>query len=361
MINQQTRAWMEELTQVVGIPGNEKYVSRILQKHYQAMGYEMIFDHLGSVFAVKRSKQENALKVMIAGHMDEVGFIVKSVQDNGLLKIVPVGGIWEQTLLGQRIRLVNRAGEEFPGNIISIPPHLLTDADRAKPMGIDKMLVDIGATSKADVDAMGILPNDMIVVDGPFVEMNQGKRLLSKAWDDRYGLVMGLEMLQALKDVELPYDLYIGGTVQEEVGLRGAQTAAQLINPDMGIVLDCSPANDASGDKDANGKLGEGVLIRFHDRVMLPNKMLLSDFQDTCNRLEVKNQYFYSPGGTDAGAIHKTNTGVPTLTCCLCARNLHTNSTIIDAQDYLGAKNVLHTLLLELTPEKIEAYKGSNQ
>ncbi|MGL5977598.1 MAG: M42 family metallopeptidase [Erysipelotrichaceae bacterium] len=361
MLENKTMEWMQELTQVVGIAGNEKYVSRALQAHYKAMGYELVFDNLGSVFAFKKSKSEHAPKVMLCGHMDEVGFIVKSVQDNGLLKILPVGGIWEQTLLGQRIRLINRKGEEFKGNIISIPPHLLTDADRAKPMQIDKMLVDIGCTSAQEVKDLHILPNDMIVVDGPLVSMNNGKRLLSKAWDDRYGLIMGLELLDQLKDLDLPYDLYIGGTVQEEVGLRGAQTAAQMIQPDLAIVLDVSPANDASGDSEANGKLGQGILMRYHDRVMRPNTMLLDYLVDTCNLLEVAYQPFYSLGGTDAGVIHKTEAGIPTLTACLCARNIHTNSSIIDTQDYLAARRVLLHMLQELDADKIQAFKTSNQ
>lgn len=361
MLEQSTLELMQELTQIVGIAGNEKYVSRALQAKYKALGYELVFDNLGSVFAHKKSKNPNAKKVMIAGHMDEVGFILKDINSKGLLKILPVGGIWEQTLLGQRIRLVNREGKEFKGNVISIPPHLLTDADRAKPMTIDKMLVDIGATSKEEVEALGILPNDMLVVDGGFESLLDGKRLLSKAWDDRYGLIIGLELLTALKDIELPYDLYIGGTVQEEVGLRGATTAAKLLSPDMAIVLDVSPANDASGDPNANGKLGEGVLIRYHDRVMRPNQMLLEKLEGLCDELAVKRQYFYSLGGTDAGQIHLTNGGIPTLTACLCARNIHTNSSIIDADDYLGAYKVLTKLLTELTNEEIEGFKASNR
>lgn len=361
MLENKTLQLMEEFTQLVGIPGNEKYVSRALQAKYKALGYEVVFDQLGSVFAYKPSKVKNAKKVMIAGHMDEVGFIVKTIQDNGLMSIVPVGGFWEQTLLGQRIRLVNRKGEEFKGNIVSISPHLLTDADRAKPMPIDKMLVDIGATSAQEVKEAGIFPNDMIVVDGPFVSLLNGQRLLAKAWDDRYGLVMGLEMLEQFANVDLPYDLYIGGTVQEEVGLRGAQTAAQMIEPDLAIVLDNSPANDASSAKDANGVLGNGLLCRFHDRSMLPNRDLLHYLEDTCKALDVKYQYYYSLGGTDAGIIHKTNSGVPTLTLCICARNIHTNSSMIDAQDYMGARTVLHHMLATLTPEQIEEFKKSNQ
>lgn len=361
MIEQKTLELMKELTQIIGIPGNEKYVSRKLQEEYQKLGFSLIFDQLGSVFAYKPSKVDNAKKVMIAGHMDEVGFIVKSVQENGLLKILPVGGIWEQTLLGQRIRLKNRAGVEFKGNIVSISPHLLTDADRAKPMSIDKMLVDVGAKSDEEIKAAGIFPNDMIVVDGPFESLMNNQRLLSKAWDDRYGLILGLEVLQTLAKVELPYDLYIGGTVQEEVGLRGAQTAGQMISPDLAIVLDNSPANDASGAKDANGVLGNGVLYRFHDRSMLPNKALLDLMEESAKEIDVAIQPYYSLGGTDAGILHKTNSGIPTLTLCIAARNIHTNSSMIDANDYISARTLLLHILNQLSSDMIESVAKSNR
>lgn len=360
MINKQTKQWMSELTQVIGVSGNEVLVSRLLQKFYQKYNVELIFDNLGSVFAVKKSKQLNAKKVMVAAHQDEVGFIVSAIQDNGLLQFLPIGGIWEQTLLAQRVRLLTREKQEIKGAICSIPPHFLTEADRKAPMKMSNMLVDIGCTSKQEVLDLGVSVGDNFVIDGDILFLNNDKRILAKAWDNRYGCVMGLELLEALKDVELPFDLYVGATVQEEVGLRGAQTAANLIKPDLAVVLDCSPAMDMKGEKDANGILGGGVLVRFHDRSMLPNRKLINDFEKIAIDNNIPHQFFYSPGGTDAGIIHRSNEGIPTLTVCICGRNLHTNSIMIDADDFMNARKSLINFIEQLNEERIEGYKHEN-
>lgn len=360
MINSQTRKWIEEITQIIGVSGNEVLVSRALQKYYKEFGFELIFDNLGSVYAVKRSKNPNAKKVMISGHLDEVGFMISKILDNGSLKILPIGGIWEQTLLAQRVRILTRDLKEVEGAICSIPPHLLSDADRKVPMKIDNMIVDIGCTTKQEVLDLGVNIGDTLVVDGPVRFLGE-KRILSKAWDNRYGCIMGLEVLDYFKDKDLPFDLYVGANVQEEVGLRGAGTAAYLIQPDLAIVLDCSPANDASGDSKANGVLGNGVLVRFLDRSMLPNRTLIQDFELLNQEAGIDQQYFYSPGGTDAGAIHKSNDGIPTLTVCICGRNLHTNSIVIDTHDYECARKALMNFIEKLNEEKIEKYKGENR
>lgn len=359
-MNQQMKAWIEEITQIIGVSGNEVLVSRALKKHYEKYPVELVYDHLGSIYALKKSKNPNALKVMVAGHMDEVGFMVKQIQDNGLLKILPIGGIWEQTLLAKRVRLLTRDFKEISGAICSIPPHFLTESDRKSPMKIDNMLVDIGCTSKEEVSKLGVNVGDTLVVDGDVKYLGEN-RILAKAWDNRYGCILGLALLEHFKDKELPFDLYVGANVQEEIGLRGAQTAAQMIQPDLAIVLDCSPATDATGAKDANGQLGKGVLIRFYDRSMLPNRGLIQHFETVLKDNEIPHQYFYSLGGTDAGAIHKANDGVPTLTVCICGRNLHTNSIVIDKNDLLHAKNALIQFVDQLNEKQIQMFKEENR
>lgn len=348
------------LTQVIGVSGHEVKVSRLLKQYYQELGYEVIYDNLGSIYAVKKSKVPNAKKVMISAHLDEVGFMVKEIQDNGLLKIVPIGGIWEQTLLAQRIRLLKRDLTEVNGAICSIPPHFLTESDRKAPMKIENMLVDVGCVNKEEVLKQGINIGDTLVVDGETHFLGEN-RILAKAWDNRYGCVLGVEILEHFKDIELPFDLYVGANVQEEVGLRGAQTATNLINPDLAIVLDCSPATDITSLKDANGVLGGGVLIRFYDRSMLPNRTLINYFEQLLIHNDIKHQYFYSLGGTDAGAIHKANNGVPTLTVCICGRNLHTNSITIDSNDLMNAKKALIKFIDSLNDEKIIMFKEENR
>jgi glutamyl aminopeptidase len=347
----------KEVTQALAVPGHERTMSKILQKYYKELCDDIIFDNLGSVIGVKKSKVPNAPKVLVLGHMDEVGFLVRKIHDNGALSIHPVGGTWEQTMLSNRVSVVAHDGKVYKGVVGSIPPHLLRAEDKERPMKIENMLVDIGCSSKQEVLDLKININSPVVVDGNFEVLANGNRLLSKAFDNRYGCIMGIEILQALKDVDLPVDLYVGGSVQEEVGLRGAQTVANLVNPDFAIILDCSPANDLSGRKDELGQLGEGLLIRFADGAMIAFPQLLDWQMEMCEKNKVKYQFYSSPGGTDAGSVHKSNSGVLTLTHCICARNIHTSGSIIDIADYEGAKIVLTDMLKTLNKDLIEHFK----
>ena len=352
-MNDFTLELMKNLTQAHGISGDEKAVSRLLKGYYEGYCDELVYDQLGSIFAIKRSKNPHAKTLMLAGHMDEVGFIVNAISENGLLGLAPIGGWWSQTLLGQRVIVKAKDGALIKGTIASIPPHLLTDAERKAPMEIKNMRVDVGATDKAGILSMGIQMGSPVVWDGPFETLANGKRLLAKAWDNRYGCILGVELLRALKDVDLDVHLAVGATVQEEVGTRGAQTATYKLKPDAAIVFDCSPANDISGDKDAFGHLGQGPLIRFIDANYLPHRGFSNYYTDVLDQAKIPYQYYQSLGGTDAGAIHKSLDGVLTLTACICARNIHTNSSIIDTEDYENAKKAMLALIPTLTSKTI--------
>lgn len=346
MLNKEQLKWFEDLTQLDGISGHERQIAAYLHHAYETVSDEIMYDQLGSIVALKKSKNPNAKKVLVLGHMDEIGFLVKEITDLGVLKLHPVGGWFDQTLLAQRIRLTTRHGSVYTGAIVSKPPHMLSEKERSKPVSISQMVADVGATSKQEIIDMGIQVGDSVVVAGPFDVLHSGKRLLSKAFDNRYGCVLGLDILNALRDKELDFDLYVGASVQEEVGLRGAQTLASMVRPDLAIILDCSPANDTQ-DKHAQGRLGDGVLLRVMDRSMIANKELLYRFQDTCAAHDISYQFYYSPGGTDAGIVHKIGNGIPTLTCCVVARSVHTSSSILDTDDYLAAREGLLHFLCE--------------
>lgn len=342
----------EDLTQLNGVAGQEDEIREYLKKAYLALGCELLFDKLGSIIALKKSKNPNAKKVFIVGHMDEVGFLVSNILPNGMLKGNPIGGLNNDTLLSSRVLLKNKEGKYLFGAISALPPHLLKGVN--EKLDAKDMLFDFGFTSKEDATSQGAQIGQMMVLEGKMQILQDGERILTKAVDDRYGLVLGLEMLEALKDEELDYDLYVGGSVQEEVGCRGALTSAYLVNPDLTIVLDCSPARDMSGDLSQLGQLGQGVLIRFMDGSMIAFKELLNFQIESCNEANVKYQYFDSPGGTDAGNIHKLRDGVLTLTHCICARSIHTPSTIFDANDYISAKESLLVMLKKLNTKKFD-------
>jgi len=355
------RKLFKTLSELNGVSGQENEIARYLRSGYEKLGYPFITDNLGSIFAVKKSNLKNAPKVMVVGHMDEVGFIVISLEENGMMKGHPIGGLNPQTLNAQRICLKTKKGTYLHGAIGAIPPHLLTEKEREKPMEIKNMFFDFGFKSKKEAEDAGVFIGAMMVVEGEFREINNQERLLGKAFDDRYGIVLGLEILKEFKNIDLPITLYVGGSVQEEVGCRGAITSSNLIGPDLAIVLDCSPSRDSSGNAKELGQLGGGVLIRFVDGTMIAFSELLAFQKECAEKAHVKSQYFDSPGGTDAGQIHKNLDGVLTLTHCICARSIHTNSTVMDVEDYIAAKKSLIYMLKHLDEDKIAALKAARR
>lgn len=354
MLTKRELKLLEKVTQIDAISGLEKDLAAFIKGELSKYGFTLVKDNLGSIFGVKKSKTNNAPRIMVGSHMDEVGFMVLDISENGIMKAEARGGISTNTLLSQRVRLTLDNGTKLNGSIGALAPHLGgTSVDKLKISDLD---FDFGFTSKAEALAAGVKVGQMIVVDGPFHVLNGGQRLLAKAFDNRYGVFMMLEMARHFQNIELPYDLYVGATVQEEVGLRGAETIADVINPDFAIVLDCSPARDTIS-KTEEGQLGGGVLIRYLDRSMIAFPELLSYQEKSASKVKVPYQYYSSMGGTDAGAFHLHANGVLTLTHCICARSLHTAATIVDTNDIKGAKKVLIHMLKDLNAEKIAEFR----
>ncbi|RCW62670.1 M42 family metallopeptidase [Saliterribacillus persicus] len=340
-MNQETLALFKTLTELPGAPGDESKVRDFMKQELNKYADEMIEDRLGGVFGVKKGKGP---KVMVAGHMDEVAFMVTQITENGMLRFQPLGGWWSQVLLSQRVEIKTKK-DSIIGVIGSIPPHNLTEAQRKKPMEQKNMLIDVGADDKEDVLKMGIRPGDSIIPVSPFTPMANEKKILAKAWDNRYGCGLAIELLKELQNETLPNQLYSGATVQEEVGLRGAQVAANMIEPDIFYALDASPANDMSGDKNEFGQLGKGALLRIFDRSMITDHGMKEFLLDTAESNNIPYQYFISQGGTDAGRVHISNQGVPSAVVGICSRYIHTHASIIHIDDYAAAKHLITELV----------------
>lgn len=270
--------------------------------------------------------------------------MVTSITDNGMLRFQTLGGWWSQVLLAQRVEIITDNGPVI-GVIGSIPPHLLDDSKRNKPMDIKNMLIDIGADNREDAIRIGIKPGQQIVPICPFTPMANEKKILAKAWDNRYGCGLSIELLKELQGKDIPNILYSGANVQEEVGLRGAQAAANMIKPDLFFALDASPANDMTGDKNEFYQLGKGALLRIMDRSMITHKGMRELILDTAESNNIPYQYFVSQGGTDAGRVHTSNEGVPSAVVGICSRYIHTHASIIHVDDYAAAKALLVKLV----------------
>lgn len=342
-MEEQTLKLFQTLTELPGAPGNEHLVRNFMREQLSLYSDEIVQDKLGSIFGIKKGN-ENGPTVMVAGHMDEVGFMVTQITDNGMLRFQPLGGWWSQVLLAQRVQIMTDNGPII-GVIGSIPPHLLDESKKNKPMEISNMLIDIGADDKEDAKKIGIKPGQPILPICPFTPMANKKKIMAKAWDNRYGCGLAIELLKEVKDETLPNTLYAGATVQEEVGLRGSQTAANMIKPDIFFALDASPANDMTGKKSEFGQLGKGTLLRILDRTMVTHRGMKEFILDTAETYKIPYQYFVSPGGTDAGKVHLSNEGVPSAVIGICSRYIHTHASIIHVDDYAAAKELVVKLV----------------
>lgn len=354
-MNQETLTMFKTLTELPGIAGNEHAVRDYMRAELEQYADGIIQDRLGGIFGFKRGDEQGPT-IMVAGHMDEVGFMVTQITDNGMIRFQTIGGWWNQVLLAQRVQIVT-AAEKVDGVIGSIPPHLLTEAQRSKPMDVKNMLIDVGADDRKDAEQMGIKPGQMIVPVCPFTPMANPKKIMAKAWDNRYGCGLAIELLKELQGESLPNRLYSGATVQEEVGLRGAATAASMIQPDLFFALDASPANDASGDKNEFGQLGKGALLRIFDRSMVTHKGMREFVLDTAESNKIAYQYFVSQGGTDAGRVHTANEGIPSAVVGICSRYIHTSSSIVHVDDYAAAKELLIKLVKACDRTTVDAIK----
>lgn len=355
-MNERTRELFKTLTELPGAPGNEHMVRNFMREELGKYSDEVVQDKLGSIFGVRRG---DGPVVMAAGHMDEVGFMVTAITENGMLRFQTLGGWWSQVLLAQRVQIITENGPVV-GVIGSIPPHLLDEEKRKKPMEMKNMLIDIGADDREDAIKIGIKPGQQIVPICPFTPMANEKKILAKAWDNRYGCGLSIELLEALKDEKLPNTLYSGATVQEEVGLRGAQTAATMIKPDIFFAMDASPANDMTGDKKEFGHLGKGTLLRILDRSMVTHRGMREFILDTAETHNIPYQYFVSPGGTDAGRVHLTNEGVPSAVIGICSRYIHTSASIIHVDDYAAAKELLVKLVKACDKTTVETIRQNS-
>lgn len=357
-MNSETRELFKTLTELPGAPGNEHAVRKFMRQELGKYSDRLIQDNLGSVFGVKDG-DEAGPRIMVAGHMDEVGFMVSQITENGMLRFQTLGGWWNQVMLAMRVEII--AGDRvIPGVVGSIPPHLLSEELRSKPMDIKNMLIDIGADDKADALAMGIRPGQQVVPFSPFTEMANSKKIMAKAWDNRYGCGLAIELLKELKDEKLPNQLFSGATVMEEVGLRGAQTAANLIQPDLFFALDASPANDATGNKNEFGQLGKGTLLRIFDKSMVTHRGMREFILDTAESNNIPYQYFISQGGTDAGKVHTANEGIPSSVIGICSRYIHTSASIIHTDDYAAAKELLTKLVRSADKTTLETIKQNS-
>jgi len=345
---------LQELCEAHSVSGHEDEVRAIFTDELSNIG-SLATDRSGSVVCIDENEGP---RVLIAGHMDEVGFMVQNITNDGFLQFITIGGWWNQVILGQRVSILTRSGKKITGLIGSKPVHFLPASQRDHALPIESMFIDVGASSRREViEEFGISFGDPIAPVSQFTPFNKSNLYMAKAFDNRVGMACAIQAALELANTDHPNELVFAGTVQEEVGLRGAKTLANFVQPDVAIILEGPPADDTPGFhlSESQGKLGQGVQIRLFDPTAITNPRLAELAIETARANNIPHQIAVRrTGGTDAGSIHLANEGVPTIVLGVPTRYIHSHNAIIDINDYLAMLSLTIELALTLNSETTE-------
>ena len=312
---------LERLTQIWGVAGYENEVRNTIRAEITPYSDELWEDAVGNVIALKRGNGENKKKIMYAAHMDQIGFMVKSIEENGLLHICNMGWNWAGSAYNERVIFRNGT----VGVVGCYGP-----IEEAKN-SIEKLFVDIGAKDKADAQNM-VKIGDCCTYHGPYMHL-AGGQICSVALDDRLGCYQLIESLKENSGT-LPNDVYYCFVVQEELGCRGSQVATQQIKPDIGIAVDITPAHDYPNDLTGSNKIGAGIGIKICDPSVVADEMVVSVMEKLCaeNGIPCQREVI-DRGGTDASSINLIDAGVRTGGICVVTRYPHSQSSVVSAED----------------------------
>ena len=359
--------FLQELCDIPGPPGFEANVSRMMKEYAEQYCDRVYTDKLGNMMFEKVDREDGPT-VLVAGHVDECGFIITGVNPQGYLTFSQLGGWFDQVLLGQRVVVHTRKGD-LRGVIACKPPHLMEPEEAKKVVTKDKRHLDVGACNKDEAEAMGVRLCDAATPDSKFYTVEKqafrdgkpaGKRTIAfgKAFDDRLGAFAAVELLRTLAEgkVKHPNRLISAATVQEEVGTRGARTVAASTNPDVAIVLDVDIAGDVPGidPLQAPARMGEGISITVYDGTMIPNQPLKELVISICEKKKIPYQLAYVlRGGSDGALIHTSLTGVPTIVIGVPTRHIHSHVGAFDMKDLDSCMRLMVELVKALDRRKV--------
>jgi endoglucanase len=350
---------LEELSNAHGPSGFEGPVRVIMRREFKPLADRIETDGMGSLVGVVESSAD-APNIMIAAHMDEVGMLVKRITDDGYLKYQVLGGILPEALINQRFRVLTDKGYVTAiSGLKSI--HVIPKDKRSLELSHNDIFLDVGASSRDDAaQRLGIKPGDPIAPDTTFEVLNGGNLYLGKAWDDRAGLAVMVEVMKRLRKKRPAANVYFVATTQEEIGLRGARTSSYLVKPDIGISLEAGVAADYPSitADEAQEVLGKGPGLFLFDASMIPNENLKRLVIDLAAKERIPLQFNVQPGyGEDGAEMQKAFSGTPAVNMTVPTRYLHTHYGVIDRGDFDALVELLTALVYDLTPARIDAIK----
>lgn len=315
--------------------------------------YEISYDGFGSLILHKPSKVKNAPKFMVCAHMDEVGYLVRIIDDNGQILVSPVGGIWASVVIGTKATLVTRNDKKHFGVFGHTSIHIMEDSKVSKAITNKELYVDFGFKNKEEALKAGVEVGDPIYMSGETIYFDNPDLVGGKAMDNRGGCMTLEYIAKALEDIDLDVDLYLVGSVQEEVGERGAKTAVSVINPQIAIALDTTTAHDTIGTIKGMTKLGYGAAIRMMDRDMLANPYLAEFMCSIGKKYKIPHYKFVAEGGgTDAAMLQYSQGGAATLTISLPQRYLHSPIGVCDINDLIAAGDLIVETIKNISKSK---------
>jgi len=322
---------LEKLSNASGVTGRENVVRELLEAMLKPLCDEVYVDRMENVIATKKGKA-SAPKVMLAAHMDEVGLMVKTITKGGYLQFFKMGGIDDRILTAQRVVVYSKK-QSYPGVIGSKPPHIQKEEERKKVISFDELFIDVGAGSKDDAAAMGIAVGDPVAFDVTYTQLVNGN-VMGKAFDNRAGCAAMVETMKLLQDCDCT--VYAVGTVQEELGLRGAGPAAYALDPDFALALDVTVAGDMPGvrENDTSVKLGKGPALTISDAGIITHPKIMRWILDTAEEAKLPLQLESGLlGTTDAARINLTRQGIPAGTLSIPTRYIHSPAGILNLTD----------------------------
>ena len=351
---------LEELANAYGPTGFESPIRAIMQRELAPVSDDIRTDGIGSLIA-RREGGAGIPRIMICGHMDEVGLMVKHITAEGFIKFQALGGWLDQALINQRWTILTRNGPVHGVTGIKTV-HVMTPESRNQIFKRDQIFIDVGAENREDAETrLSIRPGDPIAPDSRFLSLNESGLYLAKAWDDRAGLGVMIEVMKRLKLNSHPNTVYAVCTVQEEVGLRGAQTSSHLVQPDIGINLEAGVAGDFPGmtPDEAQESIGKGPAIFLHDGSMLPNIRLRDLCAEVAEDEGLLLQYTVLSGyGEDGAEMQRSGSGAPAINIAVPTRYLHSHNGIISRADFDQTVELVFNLIQRLDSNMVERLKS---
>ncbi|MFR7592552.1 MAG: M42 family metallopeptidase [Longibaculum sp.] len=347
---------LKKISLVNGVSGYEKQATRLMKSYIEDCVDDIQYDQLGSLIGIKQGT--GSIKLLLTGHVDEIGFLVKDIDEKGYISVQPVGAWVGQNLPSSLMNITTRSQREIKGVFAPVIPHGQSAESKNSIVDPTQACLDIGVLNKTEALDLGICKGDPITPVSEFTIMGNPKCLMSKAWDNRIGVAVIIEVLRQLKGKEIVPTLYGAGTVQEEVGLRGAKTVGQMVKPDIAIAIDVTLSQDGPQDK-GDVKLGSGVALSVMDGSVIAHTGLLHALEKICHEHKIAYQLdMMSAGGTDSGELSKVEAGVINMTLSLPSRYMHSHRTIIHTDDFDATVQLLvafiQTLDEKLWNEMIE-------